>query len=267
MKASKAPGVSSALHCPKLCPLTAFQVISTPKWRDIYPRWYKSSLHRHSTDSSTLPAKCMNNLYNNNLHLQFSDQPLHRAEGAPRHSHTRAEEQPVLPGFLAQTEIKLRATSTSVTKLIIKCSLEKVFVFNFIQICKFKRSFNRWCSFTIFFSSLNNRFRRYKISRIFSEMLVMLSQKKVLYFYCHGDTALTRGTTYAICKNQEFLFFHWCLLAHWLAHEQTRQEQCVVQCNFHLPKWLSLTFHATHNLFHDVHKGFHEQHPSLRHCS
>lgn len=39
-------------------------------------------------------------------------------------------------------------------------------------------------------------------------MLVMLSQKKMLYFfYCHGDTGLTRGTTYVTCKNQESLPF------------------------------------------------------------
>lgn len=67
-------------------------------------------------------------------------------------------------------------------------------------------------------------------------MLVMLSQKEVLYFHSHGDTTLTRGTTYITCKTQEFLFFPYHLPAHWPAHQQTHQEQSVVQCNFHLPK-------------------------------
>lgn len=67
--------------------------------------------------------------------------------------------------------------------------------------------------------------------------------------------------SHAKIRNSSFFSLLWCLLEHWLAHEQTRQEQCIVQCNFHLPKWLSLTFHATHNLFQDVNKGFHEQHP------
>lgn len=64
----------------------------------------------------------------------------------------------------------------------------------------------------------------------------MMSQEEVLYFHSHGDTVLTRGATYIACKNQDFLFFPYYLLAHWPAHEQTRQEQCVVQCHFHLPK-------------------------------
>lgn len=69
-----------------------------------------------------------------------------------------------------------------------------------------------------------------------SEMLVMPSQKEIFYFHSHGDAALTREAIYVTCKNQEFLFFPYYLLAHWLAHEQTHQEQCVLQCHFHLPK-------------------------------
>lgn len=65
---------------------------------------------------------------------------------------TRAEEQPALPGFLPWTAVKLRATSTRVTKLSEKCNVQRDFIFNFTQICKFKRSFNRLCSFSMFFT-------------------------------------------------------------------------------------------------------------------
>lgn len=89
-KASEAPRVGSALHCTELCPVTAFQVISTPDRGNVYLRWYTSSLYRLSTDSSTLTAEHTNNLYNNNLHLRFTDQQTelqHRKQRLLRTQH------------------------------------------------------------------------------------------------------------------------------------------------------------------------------------
>lgn len=61
-------------------------------------------------------------------------------------------------------------------------------------------------------------------------------QKEVLCFDSGGGTLLIRRAAEVTCKNQEIPSFPYYLIAHWLAHEQSRQEQCVVRCHFHLPK-------------------------------
>jgi len=68
---------------------------------------------------------------------------VQKAEVAADTVGTRAEEETALPGGLAWTAVKLQATPTKVTELSENCNVQRDFGFNFIQICKFKRSFNR----------------------------------------------------------------------------------------------------------------------------
>lgn len=259
MKASKAPRVGSVLHCRELGPVTAFQVIRTPKWGDIYLRRPTSSLYHVSTDSSTLTAEHMNNLYNNNLHLWFTDQQTKLQHGKQRllHPQHQGRGAACTAGGFSLDSRKTQGNFHKSDKLREKYNVQGNFFLNFIDICKFKRYFNkidreRMRSQGFFFRYVGNA----------------EPEKSCSIFHSHGDTMLTRGAAYVTHKKiRNPSYFPYYLLPHWLAHEQSRHEQCVVRCHFHLPKWLSLTFHATHDLFHDVHKGLHEQHPSLRHCS
>lgn len=138
--------------------------------------------------------------------LQLSDQPLHRADGATQHSHTRAGEQPVLPDFLAQTEIKLRATSTSVAQLSKKCCLEKVFILTFYRFVNLRDPLIGH-EVLPFLKSINNRFRWYKISRIFPRCWQCRSRKRCFIFTAMVTLRLSEKQLMSHAKIRNSSFF------------------------------------------------------------
>lgn len=165
---------SSALHCRELCPVTAFQVIRTPKWGDIYLRRPTSSLYHVSTDSSTLTAERMNNLYNNNLHLWFTDQQTKLQHGKQRLLHPQHQGRGAActaRGFSLDSR-KTQGNFHKSDKLREKYNVHGDFFLNFIEICKFKRYFNRRLTENV-----------WDLKDFSSDMLVMPSQKRAALFF------------------------------------------------------------------------------------